>query len=108
MFNWVLPTRRSKIMSLDSLQSLFQEERKDMYHGEKQRLEALPRMAKAPAFPALEKAFTSHLKRPRGMSSVSSAFPRSWGDQNAASGARVWKAWSRRALTSCRKRARRP
>jgi ferritin-like metal-binding protein YciE len=53
-------------MSLDSLQSLFQEERKDMYHGEKQRLEALPRMAEAPAFPALEKAFTSHLKETEG------------------------------------------
>jgi ferritin-like metal-binding protein YciE len=53
-------------MSLDSLQSLFQEELKDIYHGEKQLLEALPRMAKAAASPELEKAFTSHLKETEG------------------------------------------
>jgi ferritin-like metal-binding protein YciE len=53
-------------MSLDSLQSLFQEELKDIYHGEKQLLEALPRMAKAAASLELEKAFTSHLKETEG------------------------------------------
>jgi ferritin-like metal-binding protein YciE len=53
-------------MSLDSLQSLFQEELKDIYHGEKQLLEALPRMAKAAATPELEQAFTSHLKETQG------------------------------------------
>ena len=57
-------------MSLDSLQSLFQEELKDIYHGEKQLLEALPRMAKAAATPELEQAFTSHLKETEGTSSV--------------------------------------
>ena len=34
-------------MSLDSLQSLFLNELKDVYHAEKQLVEALPRMAKA-------------------------------------------------------------
>jgi ferritin-like metal-binding protein YciE len=53
-------------MSLDSLQSLFLEELKDIYHGEKQLLVALPRMAKAAASPELEKAFTSHLKETEG------------------------------------------
>jgi ferritin-like metal-binding protein YciE len=43
-------------MSLDSLQSLFVEELKDIYHGEKQLLEALPWMAKAAASPELPKA----------------------------------------------------
>jgi ferritin-like metal-binding protein YciE len=53
-------------MSLDSLQSLFLEELKDIYHGEKQLLVALPRMAKAAASPELEQAFTSHLKETEG------------------------------------------
>jgi ferritin-like metal-binding protein YciE len=49
-------------MSLDSLQSLFQDELKDMYHAEKQLLQALPRMAKAADAPELEQAFLNHLK----------------------------------------------
>jgi ferritin-like metal-binding protein YciE len=53
-------------MSLDSLQSLFLEELKDIYHAEKQLLAALPRMAKAAASPELEKAFTSHLQETEG------------------------------------------
>jgi ferritin-like metal-binding protein YciE len=53
-------------MSLDSLQALFLDEIKDIYHGEKQLLEALPRMAKAAASPELQQAFTSHLKETEG------------------------------------------
>lgn len=53
-------------MSLDSLQALFLDEVKDIYHGEKQLLEALPRMAKAAASPELQQAFTSHLKETEG------------------------------------------
>jgi ferritin-like metal-binding protein YciE len=56
----------SKTMSLGSLQLLFQEELKDIYHGEKQLLEALPRMAEAAASPELQNAFTSHLKETEG------------------------------------------
>jgi ferritin-like metal-binding protein YciE len=48
-------------MSLDSLQSLFLEELKDVYHAEKQLVQALPRMAKAAGAPDLQKAFTNHL-----------------------------------------------
>jgi ferritin-like metal-binding protein YciE len=36
------------------------------YHGEKQLLEALPRMAKAAATPQLQQAFTSHLRETEG------------------------------------------
>jgi ferritin-like metal-binding protein YciE len=53
-------------MSLDSLQSLFLEELKDIYNGEKQLLVALPRMAKAAESPALQQAFTNHLKETEG------------------------------------------
>lgn len=53
-------------MSLDSLQALFLDEVKDIYHGEKQLLEALPRMAKAAASLKLQQAFTSHLKETEG------------------------------------------
>jgi ferritin-like metal-binding protein YciE len=53
-------------MSLDSLQSLFIEELRDIYNGEKQILKALPRMAKAAESAELQQAFTKHLKETEG------------------------------------------
>jgi ferritin-like metal-binding protein YciE len=53
-------------MSLDSLQTLFIEELRDIYNGEKQILKALPRMAKAAESPELQQAFTKHLKETEG------------------------------------------
>lgn len=53
-------------MSLDSLQSLFLEELKDVYHAEKQLVQALPRLAKAARSPELQQAFTSHLGETEG------------------------------------------
>ena len=53
-------------MSLDSLQALFLEELKDVYHAEKQLVQALPRLAKAAGSPELQQAFTSHLKETQG------------------------------------------
>jgi ferritin-like metal-binding protein YciE len=53
-------------MSLDSLQALFVEELRDMYHAEKQLVQALPRMAKAASTPELQQAFTNHLKETEG------------------------------------------
>lgn len=53
-------------MSLDSLQSLFLNELKDVYHAEKQLLQALPRMARAAESPELQEAFTSHLEETKG------------------------------------------
>lgn len=53
-------------MSLDSLQSLFLEELKDVYHAEKQLLQALPRLAKAAGSPELQQAFTNHLAETEG------------------------------------------
>jgi ferritin-like metal-binding protein YciE len=53
-------------MSLDSLQSLFVEELRDIYNGEKQLLKALPRMAKAAESAGLKQAFTNHLKETEG------------------------------------------
>lgn len=47
-------------MSLDSLQSLFLNELKDVYHAEKQLVEALPRMAKAADSAELQRAFSDH------------------------------------------------
>jgi ferritin-like metal-binding protein YciE len=47
-------------MSLDSLQSLFLDELKDVYHAEKQLVEALPRMAKAADSAELQRAFSDH------------------------------------------------
>jgi len=53
-------------MSLDSLQSLFLEELKDIYHAEKQLVRALPRLAKAATAPELQDAITSHLEETEG------------------------------------------
>ena len=53
-------------MALDSLQSLFLNELKDVYHAEKQLLRALPRMAKAASHPELRQAFTNHLRETEG------------------------------------------
>ena len=53
-------------MALESLQDLFLDELKDAYHGEKQLLKALPRMAKAARSPTLKAAFTKHLRETDG------------------------------------------
>jgi ferritin-like metal-binding protein YciE len=53
-------------MSLDSLETLFIEEVRDIYNGEKQLLKALPRMAKSAESPQLQQAFTKHLKETEG------------------------------------------
>jgi ferritin-like metal-binding protein YciE len=53
-------------MSLDSLNTFFVNELKDIYNAEKQLVTALPRMAKAAASPELENAFTSHLQETEG------------------------------------------
>ena len=53
-------------MALDSLQSLFLDELKDVYHAEKQLVRALPRLAKAASSPQLRDAFTQHLRETEG------------------------------------------
>lgn len=53
-------------MSLDSLQDLFLNELKDVYHAEKQLVEALPRLAKAARSPELRQAFASHFEETEG------------------------------------------
>jgi ferritin-like metal-binding protein YciE len=53
-------------MSLNSLESLFIEELRDIYNGEKQILRALPKMAKAAESAELSQAFTKHLKETQG------------------------------------------
>ena len=53
-------------MALASLHDLFLDELKDAYHGEKQLLKALPRMAKAAQSSALKAAFTKHLRETEG------------------------------------------
>ena len=53
-------------MSMDSLQTLFENELKDVYNAEKQLVTALPRMAKATTSPQLRDAITSHLRETEG------------------------------------------
>jgi ferritin-like metal-binding protein YciE len=53
-------------MPLESLEDLFLNELKDVYNAEKQILKALPRMAKAADAPALQQAFTKHLRETEG------------------------------------------
>jgi ferritin-like metal-binding protein YciE len=53
-------------MSMDSLQTLFENELKDIYNAEKQLVAALPRIAKATTSPELRDAITSHLRETEG------------------------------------------
>ena len=50
-------------MALDSLEKLFVEELRDVYHAEKQILKALPKMAKAAENKQLQSAFEEHQKQ---------------------------------------------
>lgn len=53
-------------MPLDTLQSLFENELKDIYNAEKQLVDALPRIAKAASSPELADAISSHLEETKG------------------------------------------
>jgi ferritin-like metal-binding protein YciE len=52
-------------MKVDTLETLFEEEIKDLYSAENQIVKALPRMAKAVSSPELRKAFEEHLEQTR-------------------------------------------
>ncbi len=53
-------------MSLDTLESLFVHELKDLLSAEKQLTKALPKMAKGAASDALKTAFEEHLEQTKG------------------------------------------
>ncbi|MEP6708947.1 MAG: ferritin-like domain-containing protein [Verrucomicrobiota bacterium] len=53
-------------MKLDSLNTLYIEELRDLYNAENQLLKALPKMAKKASAPELKKAFQDHLKETKG------------------------------------------
>ena len=50
-------------MKLDSLETLYVEELRDLYNAENQLLKALPKMAKAASSPELKQAFEEHLEQ---------------------------------------------
>jgi ferritin-like metal-binding protein YciE len=50
-------------MKLDSLQTLYVEELRDLYNAENQLLKALPKMAKQASAPELKQAFKDHLEQ---------------------------------------------
>jgi ferritin-like metal-binding protein YciE len=53
-------------MSLKTLESLLEDELKDLYSAENQLVKALPKMAKKAASASLKDAFTGHLKETEG------------------------------------------
>src|SRR5688572_20885221 len=53
-------------MPVKSVQDLFVQELRDIYHAERQITKALPRMAKAAHSPELKQAFELHLEQTRG------------------------------------------
>ncbi len=53
-------------VELDSLQSMYVDQLKDLYSAENQILKALPRMIKAASHKELKKAFTTHERQTRG------------------------------------------
>lgn len=50
-------------MKLNSLETLYVEELRDLYNAENQLLKALPKMAKAASSPELKQAFEEHLEQ---------------------------------------------
>ena len=50
-------------MKIDSLETLYVEELRDIYNAENQLLKALPKMAKHASSPALKEAFEEHLEQ---------------------------------------------
>ena len=53
-------------MPVKSVQDLFVQELRDIYHAERQITKALPRMAKAASSPELKQAFEEHLEQTHG------------------------------------------
>jgi ferritin-like metal-binding protein YciE len=53
-------------MPLNTLEDLYKEELKDLYHAEKQIVKALPKMAKKASAPELRSAFEEHLQVTQG------------------------------------------
>ena len=53
-------------MKLDSLETLYVEELRDLYNAEQQILKALPKMAKAASSSNLQKGFQEHLQQTKG------------------------------------------
>jgi ferritin-like metal-binding protein YciE len=53
-------------MTVKTVQDLFLEELRDIYHAEKQITKALPKMAKAATHPELKQAFELHLEQTKG------------------------------------------
>ena len=53
-------------MKIDSLETLFVEELRDIYNAEGQLIKALPKMAKEATSPELKRAFEEHLEQTRG------------------------------------------
>jgi ferritin-like metal-binding protein YciE len=50
-------------MSIQSMEDLFEDQLRDLYHAEKQLVKALPKMAKSSASADLRNAFEEHLKQ---------------------------------------------
>jgi ferritin-like metal-binding protein YciE len=53
-------------VSIKTIQDLFIDELRDIYHAEKQLVQALPKMARAATHPQLKQAFEAHLEETRG------------------------------------------
>ena len=53
-------------MTVKTIQDLFVDELRDIYHAEKQLVKALPKMARAATHPELKQAFEAHLEETRG------------------------------------------
>jgi ferritin-like metal-binding protein YciE len=53
-------------MKIETLQDLFVDQLKDLYHAEQQLVKALPKMAKSANEPELKDALTHHLEETRG------------------------------------------
>ncbi|MFT3880730.1 MAG: ferritin-like domain-containing protein [Gemmatales bacterium] len=65
-FNSLIPLITEFHMVVPTVESLFEDEIKDLYSAESQLVKALPKMAKAASTPELRKAIEGHLKETTG------------------------------------------
>ena len=83
-------------MTVKTVQDLFLEELRDIYHAEKQILKALPKMAKSATNQELKQAFELHLEQTEGQVERLEQVFEQLDVPNAAGAARPWKGCSRR------------
>ena len=87
-------------MKLDSLETLYVEELRDLYNAEQQILKALPKMAKAASSPISRRVSRNICNKPKARWIVSIRSLQIWGSLPKEKNVKPWRDFSRKALNS--------